>query len=343
MIVAGRGLNCQCERLAGEMNWVEGIWSGLLSVHLLAMNLASAGPLFAIWLWGMDKNRDSQRQQTGLRLIWLSIGALLLGAVLGYVQWLLLRQSGWAAAIAKLPTRALWFGLLELLFSLLCMVGCVWCWRANKSRRWLHAFLAVLTGSNLLYHFPPLMTVLSRVSRDPSWARAEVLDRATLLSLMKRPEVLALTSHFLLASIAVAAVTVLGLQSRAAADKATSPEARRIQRGSAWWAFAATLGQVPVGVWLISVLPQDEISSMMGESMIASLGLIGGLLLTFVFLQRLLTIAIGEVQQQDLRKTVWILLLLVFVMTLTLKGTRLTRGDEVGAAKQPWSFETPRL
>ena len=123
MIVAGRGLNCQCERLAGEMNWVEGIWSGLLSVHLLAMNLASAGPLFAIWLWGMDKNRDSQRQQTGLRLIWLSIGALLLGAVLGYVQWLLLRQSGWAAAIAKLPTRALWFGLLELLFSLLCMVG----------------------------------------------------------------------------------------------------------------------------------------------------------------------------------------------------------------------------
>lgn len=324
------------------MNWVEGIGASLLSVHLLAMNLASAGPLLGIWLWGQDKTLDPQRKNVGLQLVGLSIGALLLGAVLGLAQWYLFRQSGWEEAVGKLPSRALWFGLLELLFSLICMLGCLGCWRARRNGRWLHACLAVLSGSNLLYHFPPLMTVLSRVSRDPNWAGAEVLDRAALLPLMKRPEVLALTAHFTLASIAVAAVTVLWLRGRANGSDARSPAERRITRGSAWWAFAATVGQVPVGLWMILALPKAEMSSMMGESMVASLGLIGGLLLTFVFLQRLLTIAIGEVTPQDLRSTVWVLVLLVLVMTITLKGTRPTQqvdAPTVSAAKQPWSVQ----
>lgn len=322
MIVAGQAVECQCEELADEAKLVDWVLTSLLSVHLLAMNLASAGPLVGIWLRG-KANPGELRHETGRALAWLSIGALLLGIFLGTVQWFFARSSGLGDAIARLPERALWFAALELGFSLLCLLGCAWCWSAQNNRRWLHAVFALLSSTNLLYHFPPLMSVLSRVATDATWARVEVLDRAALLPLMQRAEVVALTVHFALASIAVSAVVVLWRLSKVNADKFDwGNEVTPISRGAAWIALGATLTQVPVGVWLTVSLPKSELSAMMGSQMVASLSFFGALLLTFVLMQRLLTIAIGEVTPQALLRVAWVLALLVLLMTATLRGTR---------------------
>ena len=72
----------------------------------------------------------------------------------------------------------------------------------------------------------------------------------------------------------------------------------------------------------------------MGDSAIASLAFVGALLLTFVLLQRLLTIAIGSVEPRDLRQTGWILAILVLLMTTTLYKSRQERKPKKNAHKK---------
>ncbi len=300
---------------------IDWLLTGVLGVHLLAMNVASAGPLVGMWLWGTDKSRLPRQQPTGTALAAISVYALLLGILLGAALWLFTQSAGLGAAVARLPARALWFAASELVFSLVCHLVCWWCWTAQRNRRWLHAFFALLTSTNLLYHFPPFMGVVGRVASDPTWARAEVLDRPALLDLMKRTEIVALSMHFVLASIAVSAIAALWILSKESDDQ-WHATALPLARGNAWIALIATALQIPVGIWLMVSLPNDELTAMMGNHFVASLGMLGAMILTFVLLQRLLGIAIGNPAPRDLRTVMWILALLVLLMTVTLKATR---------------------
>ncbi len=320
-MVAAETAKCQCDVHTPEAKLIDWLLTGVLCVHLLAMNVASAGPLIGMWLWGKDKSRLPRQQPTGRALASFSIWALLSGILLGGVLWFATHSAGLGAAVARLPVRALWFAAVELVFSLVCMLGCLWCWNAERNRRWLHAFLAILTSTNLLYHFPPFMGVIGRVASDPAWARAAVLDRPELLNLMKRTEIVALSMHFVLASIAVSAVAALWILSRDANDLWKS-NALPLARGNAWIALITTALQLPVGIWLMVSLPKHELAAMMGAHLTASLGLLAAMLLTFVLLQRLLGIAIGDPSPPDLRGVTWVLAMLVLLMTATLKATR---------------------
>lgn len=292
----------------------------LLTVHLWSMNLASAGPLLGIWLrWAGEQ--DSLRSRVGRSIAWLSVWALLIGMATGAVQLLAFPSSGVFAALQRMPSRGLWFAGAELLFSLACLLGYAWGWDRLRGHRWLHALLAVATSSNLLYHFPPLMSVLGALATNPNWAKAEELNRAALKPLMVRGEVLALSAHFALASIAVAGVTVLWLLSK---EKSGEQEqaAPALARRAAWVSLVATALQLPVGGWLLIAVPQAMRTSIMGSSLVASLAFIGGLLLMFLLLQRLLTIAIGTATPHDLRQACWTLGGLVLLMTATLFASR---------------------
>ena len=298
----------------------------VLSVHLLAMNLASAGPLFGIWLGRRGEGNDPLWDNLGRTLAWCSFWAMLLGMLAGGGQMLFAPSDGLLAALARFPSRALWVFGAELLFSLVCLLLYAGCWRSLRRRRWLHASLALLSSSNLLYHFPPLMSVLGKLANDPTWAKPQTLDRTTLLPLMLRGEIVALSTHFVLASLAVAAVTVLWLSGRSSAnlsdEETWKKTALPLSRRAAWVALFVTAIQLPVGIWLLVSLPRSARTSMMGDSALASLAFVGALLLTFILLQRLLSIAIGTVRPQDLRQTGWLLATLVLLMTATLYESR---------------------
>lgn len=298
----------------------------VLTVHLLAMNLASAGPLLCIWLARCPNPNpitdasDPLREGVGQTLAWLSVWAMMLGMLTGGLLYVS-PSAGWTAALSRLPSRALWYAAAELAFSLICLLIYAGRWRALRRHRWWHALLAVASSSNLLYHFPPLMSVLGKLAANPIWASAETLDRTRLLPLMMRGEVLALSTHFVLASVAVAAIAMLGLLSKFNEDR-WREFALPLSRRAAWIALLSSVLQVPAGIWLLASLPHSARRAMMGSNAMVSLAFIGALLLTFMLLQRLLTIAVGSVRPSDLRPVSWLLVILVLLMAATLHGSR---------------------
>ncbi len=296
----------------------------VLGAHLLAMNLASAGPLFCIWLGRRGQDNDPAWDDLGRKLAWISFGAMFLGMLLGGAQMLFAPSSGLLDALARLPSRGLWIAVSELAFSLICLLLYAGSWRSLRRHRWWHALLAILSSSNLLYHFPPLMSILGKLANDPTWANSKVLDRPALLELMKRDDIVALSVHFVLASFAATAIAILWLSGRSKNEE-WKKSALPLSRHAAWIALFVSAMQLPVGIWLLISLPQSARTSMMGDNAIASFAFVGALLLTFVLLQRLLTVAIGTVTSRDLRQIGWILTALVFLMTTTLYKSRQER------------------
>ncbi len=291
----------------------------------MAMNLASAGPLLCVWL--ARRSSNPLRDGLGRTLAWLSTWALVLGMLTGGAILCFPSSAKLLAALSRFPTRALWFAAAELAFSLACLLLYAYSWRALQRHRWWHALLALLASTNLLYHFPPLMSVLGKLAADPHWAKVKILDRAALLPLMQHSEILALSLHFLLASFAVAAIALLWLLDKGPTEQdAQKTHAAQLTRPTASIALLASVLQLPSGIWLLISLPQPAQRAVTGASMIASLAFLGALLLTFLLLQRLLTLAIGPVDSPNetprLRPTCWLLGGLILLMTLTLQSTR---------------------
>ncbi len=320
------------------MSWVSVV---LLTVHLLAVNLAAAGPLLGIWLGRAGLQSDPLWDRVGRKLAWWSVAAMLMGMLTGGAQFLLLPSPGLQAALARLPSRALWFAGLELVFSLVLLLLYAGCWNALRSHRWWHASLALLSSSNLLYHFPPLMSVLGMLASDPHWSNARQLDRATMLPLMMRSEVLALTTHFIFASVAVSAMAVIFLTSRIGKEN-WKDSAVPLARRAAWIALAVTLLQLPVGFWLLVVFPVGARMAMMGGSALASLSLLCALLLTYMLLQKLLAIALGTAGPIQMRSTCWVLITLVLLMTSTLQTSRSHERPAEPHEKKAVESEAPR-
>src|SRR5690348_15437562 len=103
----------------------------ILATHLLAMNIASAGPLVALWLVRGPRGENADRRQLGLRLARLSLLALIVGGLLG--GWAVMASGeGLRAAIHRFPASAYWFGLSELIFSAICIAGLA----RGVERRW---------------------------------------------------------------------------------------------------------------------------------------------------------------------------------------------------------------
>lgn len=302
------------------------------------MNLACGGPLVCIWLGRTGATQGDEiaaaRDRVGRKLAWWSVSSFVVGMVLGTGQLLLGASPGWMQALSRLPARGLWFAGAELAFSLVCLLAYAGCWYRLRSHRWWHALLAILSSSNLLYHFPPLMTVLAKLMNNPNWAKAEVLNRAALLPLMMRAEVVALSLHFALASIAVAGIFVLWQLGRDI-EEGDEGVVSSLGRKAAWLTLVVTGLQVPVGIWLLVALPGKSQAALMGGSVLASLAFVGALLLTFLLLQKLLTVALGKPERRELRQSAWLLVALVVLMTATLQGSRVHRatGEDAGTKK----------
>jgi len=302
----------------------------VLAAHLLAMNVASAGPLVAAWLLWQDRGSGQVGAPWSVRLCRLSLAMLVVGSALG-AGLLLLPNPAVRGVLARFPADAYWFAGLELVFSAACMLALIVGRDWFAKRRWLAAAVALASATNLLYHFPPLMAVIGELAADPRWASAEVLDRPALLQLWRRPEILSLWIHFVLASLAVAPIAALW--QRARRDKELDdPNAEPIVRRLGAWALGATLLQLPVGLWLLAAADDSVRESMMGRDAAASLFFAGGLVAAMGLVQALVGIALGE-GPRGVQRAGWLLVLVTVLMSATLRTSRTAGNPSESAPK----------
>jgi hypothetical protein len=288
----------------------------LLWVHLLAMNVASSGPMIAVWLhW--PRTESDVRGLLGRQMMWLTITGLCVGMLTGGLMLLAAPSEGLMLALKRFPANAYWFAGAELLFSLVCMLIAL-ALRSRVSKWWL-ALLAFATSTNLLYHFPPLMAMIGELANNPNWTDIKIINRPDVLKLMREGEVLSLTFHFGMSSFAVSAIAVLELIARHPQnDGVLAPTART----SALVALVASLSQVPIGVWLLTSLSNTSRSALMGENLIASLAFIVAILGTIKLLQTLVSIALGQTDTKTLRTAVTHVCAVVLLMTTSLRLSR---------------------
>lgn len=294
----------------------------LLAGHLAAMNVAAAGPLIAAWMTGGQPADGNAAHRLGRRLAEVALAALVVGAVLGGAL-ILFPGSQLRAALARFPMAAYAFAGLELLFSAACIAFQVVASRRQPVRRWLAWGLAVASSTNLLYHFPPWMTVIGKLAANPHWAGINVheIDRSALLRLWIRPEVLAPWAHFVLASLAAAAIAALWLDNSGDEREATAQSStfRRL----AAVALVASLLQLPIGVWLLLVSERSARESMIGGNLTATCCFTAGVLAALMLLQTLSAMALGETARTMRRRAGWLLLAVVVLMAATLRASRL--------------------
>jgi hypothetical protein len=298
----------------------------LLASHLLAMNVASAGPLVCVWLRSRGRRGGEAADGVGRRLaawsLWGLIAGIVIGAILTGIAWADTNQSYWNA-LRRFEPQTFVFALAELAFTAACLAAYLALWNHWRGRPWLHGLLAVLAATNLLYHFPPLMIVLGQLSARPELTDAAIITRSVYRHLMVRPEVLANVLHFALASVAVTGLFVMHL-----ALKANDGE---LISGGAWVALVASLAQLGVGMWVLMQLPLTARNSLVGDDWLASGLFVWSIAAALGLMHALSAVAMGETSHA----TVWRSTLLMLAVIVLMAGTLArSRRIEAGGAGQ---------
>lgn len=293
----------------------------LLTLHLLAMNVASGGPLLCGWLNIRSARRNCQpSQDLALSLAWWSMLLLLVGVMLGVVVGFLTVYQGDDRLLSVLPyfRRKIIWGVLELFCSLFWLFG-YWIWlkkRPPRSRigHFLHVGLALLAATNLLYHFPGLLTVMSRAAHGEI-ELSQPMTPGEFRQLVFSPNVVAHSLHFSLASLAVTGVfaTWIAVRRQQVAD---------FQILGARLALAATLLQIPTGIWLLTVTPRLAQARLLGADPWTTGWFIGSMLGAFYLLQNLAALAFGDTSPAVVSRCRWIMIVTVLLMTGTLQAAR---------------------
>jgi hypothetical protein len=301
----------------------------LLAWHLLCVNLASVAPLVGVWLEWLDARGNAAARRLAPLLAWHGVISLLLGVSLGTSIGWLLWSDRYREAVLQLGSR-LHNGGAELVFSLALMIWHAW-WCSRPSTpsrrgRWGRATLAILAGTNLVYHFPVLMVILARLAtgEDPT---TDVLNSAAFRQRLVDPLVLARCVHFWLASVAVTGVWLLAIswrwQGRLAVDPSQgsldSDDAHQVARWGARLALIPTLLQIPSGIWLLSTIPPLAQSRLLGGDPVATLAFGGSVLLALGFMHHLAAIGMGETSRPQLARAIGLLVAIVGLMTYVLR------------------------
>jgi hypothetical protein len=285
--------------------------------HLAAVYLAMMGPMVCLGLQWWT-NGDNLAARLDRYLLRLAVLALLAAAVLGGLALGLICRlfpEAYGAASRVLPASRYWYGGVELVFSLVCLLvalalaGGVAVSPLRFTVRWLATLLG---GANLVYHFPPLFVMLGVLSTRPAaWGH-----RIKFTTLLTDAEVLARVTHHLLAALVVTGMAIVWYGARRGGDDA---------RAVAWGARIAApalVFQLVSGLWLAAVMPAESRSMLLGEDSLAA-ALFGlSLLATFFVLPRLGAMALGHLERRHAVVTIGLVLALLILMTATRHRTR---------------------
>ena len=312
------------------------------------MNIAAAGPLLCVWLNRRGASQASH--QVGGKLAWNCYWLLCWGVVFGFFTGWVAYAAGDHRLVQTLPffrSKVLW-GMAEVATSLVWTWG-YWAWfkwarPARSLARFFHASLAVLTATNLLYHFPLLMTVLRLAANGEIDVHSPV-DSAGYRRLAFSEEVLSHSAHVWIASFAVAGVYTMGLAAwsdQEGDSKQTSGLWKRVwgyvpvlgaigccrqPTQSPRWSvvtfgarvgLAATVLQLVSGFWLLLAVPAAQQRLMFGGDALSALLLLGSVLAAFHLLQIFGALSFGETEEKLPRRGVAVMALTVVLMTAVL-------------------------
>jgi hypothetical protein len=310
----------------------------LLAAHLLCVNVAAGGPMVAAWLdWrGMRGSELAARGAVFLgraAVMGLLLGAML-GVLVGWLKWTPEYESLW---LGPLSYKLKWT-MLEAVFSLLMLAG--WCWflpgRAGGGK-WaavVRSIVAVLAATNLMYHFPVLFSIAGRL-QDAGETTGAILRGGEFRALIGK-ETIGLGVHVALASIAVAGVLLL-VWARQLLARGDKEHAELVARWGGRWALVPTLVQLPLGLYLLSIMPAAEQARLMGGSGLGVLLFVAALGAAFWLMNDLAQIAMGEVTRGLLTRAVAAMVVTVGLMTAMQMQTR-----EQGDLEQKVTKETKK-
>jgi hypothetical protein len=305
----------------------------LVAVHLLAVNVAGAGPLVAIWLESRaKKSADSAAWLAAARsLACWSIAVAVLGVALGLVALEMLlhgsaegRTGAFAAAIRNVAPDRWWFTGGEIVFYLLCMLGYVVL--LGKSRVWIipRRVLAVAAATNLLYHFPALFTILAIVATR-SELIGQSLDKVLFHKLLVDPEVMSRVVHVWLASFAVSGVLTSWIawrQRTFTSANELSDETRSQSAIGGRLAIIATLVQVPVGVWVLISLPENQQHRLIGGDWLATTMFGLAIFTSLGLMHHLAMLALRDLSARRVALSAGLISAVVLMMTAALQLAR---------------------
>ena len=306
----------------------------ILAIHLLCVDVASAGPLVCIWLdWRGRRDaaaRDASRWLASWSLAGL-IGGGLLGLAAGAMYW----TPEYVAILHRLQSKIYWAGW-ELVFSLLLnVIYAVWLRRtiaptsssspSSSAAAWsVRSLIALVSTTNLLYHFPPLMSVIAKLATQHS-IDGPPINAAAFRGEMVAADILANSVHFWLASLAVTGVAIIWYSLRLPQNEDGSGAMHRVARWGAFIALVPTLLQLPVGIWLLTTQSSAAQQRLLGD--VVGVSLLGASVIAALSLMhQLAAIAFGDVQRRTLWKAVWLTGFVVLMMTAAQRRTH-PRGE----------------
>jgi len=293
--------------------------------HLMAVNIASGGPLICVWLHFRASRRDDPTADfVGRRLAKASLTMLLVGGALGVVNLMITMASGdesYVAVLKQFPARRYYFAIAELVFSLVLAGAYLALWDKMKRVTWVHGLLAVVNATNLLYHFPLLLTMISVVSTRGDLA-GQTIDLAAYRQLLLDPEVVSRSVHVVLASFAMAGIYVMAFGLTLAKHETLSDQAPRVARWGASIALVPTLFQMGVGTWVLMTLPIVARKGLMGGDPIATGLFMASLLATFALLHLLGAVAFGKCDRKKIVRSMVVMTVIIVLMTGTIRRVR---------------------
>ena len=303
----------------------------LASLHLALVGQATFGPLLALHLrWRGSRHAGLPAQELAARITRVSVHAFWGVVLTGVLMLGLYFRPGSSAeslhpilqGLKVLPHRRLVFGVIELAFTWACLELALWGWRRWRAG-WVYLLL-VLAATNLLWHFPVLFTAMRVAAGRPElWGRE--LSYHETLALFAQAETLARVFHSLAGALVAAAAISTWLllpprcESADAGELPAQSETPPAYRFSLSWgrmALAAGLLQLPLGVWLLMVLPEASQRGLMGGQLAATAAWGTGLVLALPLWHVQATWALGQVNRPTLRRCLFLLGVVMWLMLL---------------------------
>jgi hypothetical protein len=287
----------------------------VLIAHLLCVNVAAGGPLLCAWLeWRRGPVARQAASCLGFASLLTLVGGGMLGVALGWLKWSPEYHSLWTSPLSY----KLHWGIGEIVFSLFLAIG-YWLWARGAAGdgvwpRVGRGALGLLNGTNLLYHFPPLFIVANKL-HAAGQTSGETIRGAAFRHLAAAGETPALAVHVGLASLAVAAMMLLGLALRWMRRDEASADAKTVAVWGGRWALAASLAQLPVGLWMLLMLPSGAQAGLMGSDGLATSLFFAAMLAALWLLRELAAMSMGEVARPNLVRAMIAMLATVSLMT----------------------------
>lgn len=298
----------------------------LLAFHLMSVNVATAGPLICMWLdWregrGCELAGRAGRYLAGVSLSLFVVG-MGLGALTAYLAW---DETHYNLLMRRMPTKVQ-YGIMELLFSLVLMgVYAMW-WKFSQRSRWqriVRMILILFSATNLIYHFPALFLKVPQLVANGE-ASGSVMGTEDFRQWLMDGEILSRTIHFLLASVAVAGVMLIGYALRLNKED-KQEDAQRVATWGARIALVPTLLQIPVGLWVMFALSNTSRDQLMGRDLSGTVMMGLGVLTALYLMHLLASISLGPAPRKKMIMTMIFLTVTVLLMTGAVRRANSTR------------------